>query len=84
MFIIAYIIAGIFTYNGIVSILPLTAALIYIIFIWNGKELTIKKVAFGTYFLWLIYNICVLSISGIITNILQIISTYIAIRESNE
>jgi hypothetical protein len=79
LFILIYIIAGIFTYNGIVSILPLTAALIYIIFIWNGKELTIKKVGFGTYFLWLIYNICVLSIPGIISNIVSIISTFIAI-----
>ena len=79
LFILIYIIAGIFTYNGVLSILPLMAALIYIIFIWNGKELTIKKVAFGTYFLWLIYNIFVLSIPGIISNIVSIISTFIAI-----
>ncbi|MBE6158984.1 MAG: YgjV family protein [Firmicutes bacterium] len=79
LFILIYIIAGIFTYNGVLSLLPLMAALIYIIFIWNGKELTIKKVAFGTYFLWLIYNICVLSIPGIISNVVSIISTFIAI-----
>ena len=79
LFILIYIIAGIFTYNGIISLLPLMAALIYIIFIWNGKEITNKKVAFGTYFLWLIYNIFVLSIPGIISNVVSIISTFIAI-----
>ena len=79
LFILIYIIASIFTYNGIISLFPLMAALIYIIFIWNGREITIKKVAFATYFLWLIYNIFVLSIPGIITNIVSIISTFIAI-----
>ena len=54
IFIVLYIIASIFTYNGILSILPLLAALIYIIFIWNGNELIIKKVAFFCYFLWLV------------------------------
>jgi len=79
LFVMIYVIAGIFTYNGVLSLLPLMAALIYIIFIWNGKELIIKKVAFGTYFLWLIYNIFVQSIPGIISNIVSIISTFIAI-----
>lgn len=84
LFIIIYIISGIFTYKGIISILPLIAALIYIIFIWNGRELTIRKVAFGTYFLWLIYNIFVLSIPGIISNVVSIVSTFIAILNNKK
>ena len=79
VFILLYIIATIFTYNGILSILPLVAAIIYIIFIWNGNEVIIKKTAFFCYFLWLIYNIFVLSIAGIVSNIISIISTLIAI-----
>lgn len=79
VFILLYIIATIFTYNGILSILPLVAAIIYIIFIWNGNEVIIKKIAFFCYFLWLIYNIFVLSIAGIVSNIISIISTLIAI-----
>ena len=78
-FIILYIIATIFTYNGIFSILPLVAAIIYIIFIWNGDDIKIKKTAFFCYFLWLIYNILVLSIAGIVSNIISIISIIIAI-----
>ena len=84
MFIILYIIAAIFTYNSILSILPLVAAIIYIIFIWNGNEIIIKKTAFFCYFLWLIYNIFVLSIAGILSNIISIISTLIAIINIKE
>lgn len=79
-FIILYIIASIFTFNGILSILPLLAALIYTIFIWNGNELRLKKVAFICYFIWLIYNIFVMSISGIVSNVISIVSTLIAIK----
>lgn len=43
LFLLLYIIVTIFTYNGVLSILPLVAAIIYIIFIWNGDELKIKK-----------------------------------------
>ena len=79
IFIMLYVVASIFTYNGILSILPLLAALIYIIFIWNGNETIIKKVAFFCYFLWLVYNIFVFSIAGIVSNIIAIISTFVAI-----
>ena len=83
-FIILYMIATIFTYNGILSILPLMSAIIYIIFIWNGNEILIKKTAFFCYFLWLIYNIFVLSIAGIVSNIISIISTLIAIKREKK
>ena len=79
LFILLYIIAAVFTYNGILSILPLVAAIIYIIFIWNGNEVIIKKTAFFCNFLWLIYNVFVLSIAGIISNIISLLSTLIAI-----
>ena len=84
IFIILYIIASIFTYRGILSVLPLVAAIIYIIFIWNGDEVKIRRTAFFCFFLWLIYNIFVLSISGIVSNIISIISTLIAIINKNE
>lgn len=79
IFLLIYLITAILTYDGILSLFPLFAATIYIIFIWNGNEYTIKKIAFFGYFLWLVYNIYVLSIIGIISNIIAIISTFIAI-----
>ena len=76
---IVYLISGIITYKNIYSILPILAATIYLYFVWNGNELKVKKVAFYCYFLWLAYNICVFSIAGIVSNIVSIISTFIAI-----
>lgn len=80
LFIILYFISMYFTYNNILSVFPIVAAIIYLIFIWDGNEIKIKKVAFSCYFLWLIYNIYVFSIAGIIANVISIISTYIAIK----
>lgn len=78
MFII-YLVSGILTYKNIYSILPILAAMIYLYFVWNGNELRVKKVAFYCYFLWLIYNICVFSIAGITSNVVSIVSTFIAV-----
>lgn len=76
---IVYLISGIITYKNIYSILPILAATIYLYFVWNGNELKVKKAAFYCYFLWLAYNICVFAIAGIVSNIVSIISTFIAI-----
>ena len=76
---IIYLVSGILTYKNIYSILPILAAMIYLYFVWNGNELKVKKCAFYCYFLWLIYNICVFSIAGITSNIVSIISTFIAV-----
>lgn len=84
IFILLYLIALIFTYDGIFSIFPLIAAIIYMIVEWNGNELAIKKIAFICYFLWLGYNIFVFSIVGVVSNVVAIISTLIAlINEKN-
>ena len=78
--IIAYIVSGILTYKNIYSILPIMAAIIYLVFVWNGNELQVKIAAFGCYFLWLTYNICVLSVVGILSNCVAIISTFFAMK----
>lgn len=79
LFVVAYIVCAIFSYKGILSLFPILAAIIYIIPIWNGNEKTIKKTAFFCYFLWLVYNVFVFSIAGIASNVISIISTFIAI-----
>ena len=81
---IAYIVAGILTYENLYSVLPILTAVIYLFFVWNGDELKVKKIAFYCYFLWLAYNICVLSISGIMSNAVGIISTFIAMHNEKK
>ena len=71
------------TYDGIISIFPFAASIYYLIGIWNADELHVKKVAMYSFIPWLVYNICVLSISGIISNIISIVSTLIAIKNDN-
>ena len=78
IFIIAYVILACITFENIYSLLPFIAAITYMIVVWNGNELQIKKIAFLCYLFWLVYNISVLSIMGIISNIVALISTYIA------
>ncbi len=80
VFIVIYLIVTVLTYKGLYSLLPLLAASIYICGIWNGKELTIKKTAFVCYFFWLAYNICIFSIVAIISNIVSIISAFVAVK----
>ena len=69
--------------DGIISIFPFAASIYYLIGIWNADELHVKKVAMYSFIPWLVYNICVLSISGIISNIISIVSTLIAIENDN-
>lgn len=79
IFIIIYITVSIITYKNIWSLFPLVAAIIYLIPIWNGNKKMVKQTALLCYFLWLAYNIFILSLAGIISNIVSIISTGIAV-----
>ena len=82
IFILLYVISGIWTFENIWSIFPIISALIYAVAIWKGNELTLKEAAFIGYFLWLIYNILVSSVSGILSNIVSIYSLFIAIKNT--
>lgn len=84
IFVFIYLAFMYLTYDGIISILPFVASIFYLIGIWEADELMVKKVAFYSFIPWLAYNICVLSISGVISNILSIISTLIAIKHHNK
>ena len=78
VFLALYIAVSIYTYKNVFSILPSISAIIYLIALWYGDELLIKRVGCFGYFLWLLYNIFVFSVVGIISNIVSIISTFIA------
>lgn len=78
LFVFIYVLSAILTYQSPSHILPLCAALIYLVAIWYGEELRIKQMAFFTQIIWLIYHIFIMSIAGIITSIVSVLSTYIA------
>ena len=77
--IILMIILSMFSYNGLISIFPTIAVILYSIAIWQ-KNLTFTRIAevIGCV-LFIIYNINVLAISGLITTVIEMISAIIAI-----
>jgi hypothetical protein len=79
VFVFSYVVLWILNYENIFSILPLLAALIYIIVIWNWNELVVKKIACFCYIFWLVYNIYIGSIVASLASLISIISSFIAI-----
>ncbi len=71
------IISGILTYYSILSILPIIATILYTYSIWQSNTKTYKLLGIITGVLFVIYNIYVKSIFGIIAeSILTICSTH--------
>lgn len=77
--IIIYLIIGIFTYQTIYSALPVLATIIYTIIINKDKASLLRWGMFITSIIWLTYNIYINSYSGIIIQIIILISNIWAI-----
>ena len=79
-FMIGYIIIGIITFDGhIISLLPIIAELIYVITLWQKS---VKRIRYGTLLmviLWLIYDVIVKAYPSMITDLIVMTSTIIAI-----
>ena len=79
LFMIGYIIIGIITFNGhIISLLPIIAELIYVITLWQKS---VKRIRYGTLLmviLWLIYDVVVKAYPSMITDLIVMTSTIIA------
>lgn len=77
--VVLMIILSIFSYNGLISLLPTIGVILYSISIWQDN-LTITRIAeiIGC-ILFIIYNIKVVAISGLITTIIEMISAIVGI-----
>lgn len=78
LFLLLYTIASVITFNGLISIIPLSAALIYTIVTWNKKEKNIRLFSILVFILWFIYDILVKAYVSSITDVVLIISNTIA------
>ena len=78
-FVTCYITMGIITYVSPASLLPVAAASIYTIAIYLENAERLRKVAVLTASLWLLYNIFVFSIVGIISEVIFIANDLVAI-----
>lgn len=79
VFVLFYIVAGILAYESPISFLPVIAACIYTVAIYFGDAKKIRYVAALTTFLWLIYGVYVVSIVGVLSDVVFIINDLVAI-----
>ena len=77
--IILFIISGIVTYSGPLGLLPMVAMIVSTLAMWTGDGFKIRVTQLAaTSPCWLIYNISVMSVSGILTESFNIISVIVS------
>lgn len=74
LFIALYLTSGILTYENIFSILPVLAYILYIISVFNEKEIIMKLINFIVSTIWLIYDIAYKSYAGMINDTFMLIT----------
>ena len=77
--IIAMVVLSIFSYNGIISILPAIAVILYSIAIYQDNLKITRIAEVISCLLFIIYNIKFYAISGLIATILELIFAVVAI-----
>ena len=81
LFLGLYIVASLVTFDGAISLIPLLAALIYTIVVWNKKERNIRLYSIFVFILWLIYDVLVGAYVNAITDIVLIVSNIMAFNK---
>lgn len=76
---ILYVICGIFTFDGILSVLPVIAALIASVAFYITEEKKIRILSLFVSPLWMVYDIFAPSIAGVLTESITLISIIIAL-----
>ena len=79
VFVILYVIMGVFAFDSVFSILPILAPSLYTVVIYTSDVKKIRYVVVISNLLWLIYDIHLLSIAGIIAETVIIINGLVAI-----
>ena len=73
------IVLSMFSYNGIISLLPTIAVILYSIALYQKKMTTIRVTEVISCSLFIIYNIKVLALTGLVSTILETIFSLVAI-----
>ena len=76
------IISAVFTYQGVLSMMSVVATMLYTYSVWQKKTNVYKILGIIIEIIWIIYNIYIRSIMGIVLEVLLLISVIIGlIRE---
>ena len=68
-----------FSYQGWISLLPVIAVISYSIALWIGNLKVVRIVETFSCFLYIIYNIYVFAITGLISTVIELVMTVVAI-----
>ncbi|MBR3249016.1 YgjV family protein [Candidatus Saccharibacteria bacterium] len=79
VFVAFYVISGFITYNSPASLLPIVASCIHTIAVFIGNAQRLRYVATLASMLWLIYDVIVISIVGVVAEVIFIVNTMLAI-----
>lgn len=80
-FIFLYLLMGIYSYENIFSVLPVLATIIYTLTVNKNNLLYLRTGLIITSIVWLIYNIYINSYSGIIVQIITLVSNMILVKK---
>lgn len=79
------IISAVYTYNGILSMMSVVATMLYTYSVWQKNTKIYKALGVPVGIMWIIYNIYIFSLFGIILEIILTISSIIGyIKENKE
>ncbi|MBR2767053.1 YgjV family protein [Candidatus Saccharibacteria bacterium] len=72
VFVIFYAISGCLTYESVFSLLPTFGVIVFTVVIYLGEAKTIRYVAGFCSLMWLIYNVYVFSLVGVVSELVYI------------
>lgn len=78
------IISAIFTYNGILSMMSVVATMLYTYSVWQKNTKIYKMLGLPVSIIWIIYNIYIFSIFGIILEVILSISAIIGYMKESK
>ena len=67
------------SYTGVISFLPMIAVILYSIALWHGNLTVIRTTEIISCSLYILYNIKVLAITGLIATIIELVGAIIAV-----
>ncbi len=79
IFIILLVLAGIFTYENLISLIPIVAVIIWTIVSWQENPKWMRIGEAGISAMWIVYDIIIGAYTGMITECIIIISCVIGI-----
>lgn len=78
VYIIIIVIFGIFTFNGIISVIPILVSILYAYAVWQDSLKVYRIITIIGSIAWIIYNFIVGAYVGVAGNVFQLISAIIA------